>query len=71
MMATLKELRFEAGLSLSQIARRANVATSTVSRAEQGEPIQELKAVQIARALSELLHRQIEVGDIDGLNVYQ
>jgi transcriptional regulator with XRE-family HTH domain len=71
MMATLKDLRFQSGLSLSQIARRANVATSTVSRAEQGEPIQELKATQIARALSELLGKRIRVEDIDGLNVYQ
>jgi len=70
-MATLKQLRFRSGLSLSQIARKANVATSTVSRAEQGEPIQEIKAAQIARALGELLGRNIRVEDIEGLNVYQ
>jgi transcriptional regulator with XRE-family HTH domain len=69
-MATLKELRFEAGLTLSQIAKRAGVATSTVSRAEEGQPVQELKAYQIAKALSELLRREIKYQDIEGLNVY-
>jgi hypothetical protein len=55
---------------MSVLARKANIATSTVSRAEEGLPIQELKAVQIAKALSALLGREISVGDIDGLRVY-
>jgi transcriptional regulator with XRE-family HTH domain len=70
-MATLEELRYEGGFSLSQIARKANVATSTVSNAEQGKPVQKLKAVQIAKAISELLGRTIRIEDIEGLNVYQ
>jgi transcriptional regulator with XRE-family HTH domain len=71
MLATLEQMRFSAGLSLSQIARRANVATSTVSRAEKGEPVQKLKAVQIARALSQLLGQNVTIDDIEGLNVYE
>jgi transcriptional regulator with XRE-family HTH domain len=69
-MATLKELRFEAGYSYSELARRANVSEPTVRRAESGDPVQELKAAQIARALSEKLGRTIRIVDIDGLNIY-
>ena len=69
-MATLKELRFEAGYSYSELARRANVSEPTVRRAESGDPVQELKASQIARALSEKLGRTIRIEDIDGLNIY-
>ena len=69
-MATLKELRFEAGYSSSELARRANVSEPTVRRAENGDPVQELKASQIARALSEKLGRTIRIEDIDGLNIY-
>jgi transcriptional regulator with XRE-family HTH domain len=69
-MATIRQYRYQLGISMSVLARKANIATSTVSRAEEGLPIQELKAVQIAKALSALLGREISVGDIDGLRVY-
>ncbi len=69
-MATLKELRLEAGYSYAELSRRANVSEPTVKRAENGDPIQEVKAAQIARALSEALRRTIKLEDIDGINIY-
>ena len=69
-MATLKELRFEAGYSYSELARRADVSEPTVRRAENGDPVQAIKASQIVKALSEKLGRTIRVADVDGLNIY-
>jgi transcriptional regulator with XRE-family HTH domain len=69
-MATLKELRFEAGYSYSELARRADVSEPTVRRAENGDPVQAIKASQIVRALSEKLGRTIRVADVDGINIY-
>ena len=68
-MSTLKEYRFEAGLSLSELARRAGIDVGTVRRAEQGDPVQELNAYKIAQALGQALGRRVEVQDIEGLNV--
>ncbi len=70
-MTSLKEYRIEANLTLSQLGRLANIATSTVSRAEEGNPVQELKALAIARALSKALRRDIKVNDIQDLTIYQ
>jgi len=69
-MATLKELRFEAGYSYSELSRRADVSEPTVRRAENGDPVQAIKASQIVKALSEKLGRTIRVEDVDGLNIY-
>ena len=69
-MPTLRELRFEAGYSYSELARRADVSEPTVKRAENGDPVQEIKASQIVKALSERLGRTIRIEDIDGLNIY-
>jgi len=69
-MATLRELRFEAGYSYSELARRADVSEPTVRRAENGDPVQAIKASQIAKALSEKLGRTIRIEDIDGINIY-
>ena len=69
-MATLKELRFEAGYSYSELARRADVSEPTVRRAENGDPVQAIKASQIVKALSERLGRTIRVEDVEGLNIY-
>jgi len=69
-MATLKELRLEAGFSYAELSRRANVSEPTVKRAENGDPVQEVKAAQIARALSEALKRTVKVADIEGINIY-
>ena len=70
-MATLKELRLEAGFSYAELSRRANVSEPTVKRAENGDPIQEVKAAMIAKAISEALGRTVSINDIDGLKIYQ
>ena len=66
-MPTLKQYRFEAGLSLSELARRAGVDVGTVRRAEKGQAVQELNAYKISQALSQSLQKQIEIKDIEGL----
>lgn len=68
-MATLEELRIEAGLSQAALARAANVDYNTYRRAENGEAVQDVKAAAIARALSEKLGRRIDYRSIDGLAV--
>ena len=65
----LKDYRFELNLSMSALARKAGVSTATISRAEDGQSIQELKAFRIARALSQLSGKNITVEKIEGLNV--
>jgi transcriptional regulator with XRE-family HTH domain len=70
-MATLKEYRLEAGFSYAELARRARVSEPTVKRAETGDPVQEVKAAQIVRALSEALQKPLKIEDIEGLIIYK
>jgi transcriptional regulator with XRE-family HTH domain len=69
-MATLKELRLKARLSAEELGRKANVTGKTVKRAENGLPVQELKAVAIVEALGEALGQELHVEDVDGLHIY-
>jgi len=68
-MPTLKELRLEARLSLTQLARLADVDRQTVDRAENGEPVRDFKASAIAQALARQLNREIKLDEIEGLNI--
>jgi DNA-binding XRE family transcriptional regulator len=70
-MTTLKQYRVKVHASLSEVARHAGISSITVSRAEEGKPIQEMKAIQLAEGLSKLLGQTIKVEDIDGLVVYK
>jgi transcriptional regulator with XRE-family HTH domain len=69
-MPTLEELRLEARLSRAELGRRAGVATSTVSRAENGLPMQKLKAYAIVKALGEALEKEIKISDVEGLVIW-
>lgn len=69
-MATLKELRLKARLSAEGLGRRANVSGKTVSRAENGLPVQEVKAVAIVEALGQALGEDLRVENIEGLKIY-
>ena len=69
-MATVRELRLEAGLSKQALGRRANVDTKTISRAEDGLPIQDVKAAAIVRALGEALGQELKIEDVDNLHIY-
>ncbi|MGH2478062.1 MAG: helix-turn-helix domain-containing protein [Ktedonobacteraceae bacterium] len=68
-MATLKELRYKAHLTIAELARLAGIDRKTVERAEAGVAISDLKAYQILEVLREKLDTGIKISDIDGLNV--
>ena len=69
-MATLKELRLRARLSAEELGRKANITGKTVKRAEQGLPVQELKAVAIVEALGQALGQELKIEDVDNLHLY-
>jgi transcriptional regulator with XRE-family HTH domain len=69
-MPTLKELRLKARLSAEALGRLANVSGKTVTRAEEGLPIQEVKAVAIVEALGQALGQELRVTDVEGLQIY-
>jgi len=58
-MSVLEDLRIEAGLSLSELAREAGINRSTVEKAERGEAIRGNLAGKICRVFSERLRRHI------------
>lgn len=68
-MASLKEYRLQAGLSIAELARRAGVDQGTVKRAESGRPVQEVKAIAIAQAISQALYQRLSVRDL-GIALY-
>lgn len=68
-MATLEELRLEAGLSQNALGKLAKVDRLTVDRAESGQPVQDTKAYAIAKAISQALGRTINMRDIEGLRI--
>jgi transcriptional regulator with XRE-family HTH domain len=69
-MATLKELRIKARLSAEALGRLANVDGKTVTRAESGLPVQELKAIAIVEALGQAIGQELKVDDIENLVIY-
>ena len=60
-MTRLKYYRMEAGLSVAQLARLAQVDETTCKRAETGKPVQELKAYAIAKALSHAYGQELTI----------
>lgn len=68
-MANLTEFRESLAMSRSEFAREAKLDYQTVSRAEEGEPVNGRSARAIAQALSRLLGRVVTVRDIEGMNV--
>jgi DNA-binding XRE family transcriptional regulator len=69
-MPTVRELRLEAGLSKQELGRQAKVDAKTIKRAEDGLPIQDVKAAAIVRALGEALGRKLTIEDVDNLHIY-
>lgn len=69
-MATVKQLRLKARLSIQGLGRLANVDPKTIRRAEDGRPVQELKAVAIVEALGEALGQELTVEDVENLHIY-
>jgi transcriptional regulator with XRE-family HTH domain len=68
-MATLQELRLQARLSVSRLARLADVDRQAVVRAERGEQIRDVTAYAIVSTLAKVLQRDIKLADVDGLNI--
>ncbi len=69
-MATIKQLRQEAGLSAFELAHMAGVSISTVTRIERGRPpITRLTAGRVLHALNQRLGRSIALGDVEGLRL--
>ncbi len=68
-MATLKELRLKARLSVNALAKLADVDNMTVSRAENGLPVQDVKAYAILEALGQHIGRRLTFNDIEGLKI--
>jgi predicted transcriptional regulator len=59
----LEDLRIEAGLSISELARLANVNRITVEKAERGDAVRGNIAGKICQVLSERLNRHITYKD--------
>lgn len=64
-MSRVKEYRLKARLSQSQLAKRAGIDDRTVKRAEEDQPIQDVKAAAIADALSETLQMHLTIDDLE------
>ncbi len=60
-MSRLKFYRMEAGLSIAQLARLAQVDEATCRRAETGKPVQEVKAYAIAKAISQAHGKELTI----------
>ncbi len=68
-MATLKELRLEARLSVNALSKLAKVDRMTIDRAESGTPVQDVKAYAIVQVLAQQLGRKLRLEDVEGLNI--
>lgn len=68
-MSKLKELRLQARLSVSALARKADVDRQTVERAERGNPVQDVKAYAILSAINEALGQRFTFSDVEDLRI--
>ncbi|MDQ2718003.1 MAG: helix-turn-helix transcriptional regulator [Chloroflexota bacterium] len=68
-MANLKDRRLESSLSKAELARRAGVDVGTVTRAEEGQAIQAVKAAAIAKIINQALDLRLSVEDL-GIVIY-
>ena len=64
-MSKVKEYRLKARLSQSELAKRAGIDDRTVKRAEEDQPIMDVKAAAIADALSEILQMHLTIEDLE------
>lgn len=68
-MPTLRDYREQAGLSLSEMARRANVDFKTAKKAEDGTLVTRIKAVALVRAINQALGLTLRPEEIENLNM--
>ena len=69
-MVTFRELRLQSGLTIAQLARRADVDFRTAKRADDGERIQEIKAMALLQAISNELGIPLSVKEVADLKIY-
>ena len=70
-MATLREIREEAGFSVSDLAKRADVDYKTVKKADESSgSIHRFKALALVKVLNQELGTEHELEDIDGLTLH-
>jgi transcriptional regulator with XRE-family HTH domain len=60
-MSKVREYRLRARLSRNELAERAGIDDRTVRRAEEDQPIQDVKAAAIADALSNALDMDLTI----------
>lgn len=69
-MATLKQIRREAGLTAEDLAHLAGVSLSTIVRMERGTPpVTRLTAGKVLHAISQHTGRAIALSDVEGLQL--
>lgn len=64
-MSKVREYRLKARWSQNELARQAKVDERTVRRAEEGQTVQDVKAAQIADALSAVLGITLTIEDLE------
>ena len=68
-MATLSELREEAGLTPTELAAQAHISYNTLIRMEAGQAVTRVYVDAVLSALSRTLGRTIALSDVQGVNV--
>lgn len=58
-IATLEELRTNAGLTITQLAKESNVSRATIEKIEKGIAVRAALAARVCNALSVHLGRQV------------
>jgi len=60
---TIKELRENQGLTVQELARKANVSHQTIYRIERGEEVSRVFVARVCRALGK------SIDEVEGLNI--
>lgn len=68
LMSTIRQLREQANLTVSELARRANIDYKTAKKANDSNgSIHRLKAIALLRVINQELSMELKIEDIDGL----
>ncbi len=66
-MTTLKDLRLRAHFSKRKLAKETKIDLETITRAETGKRVQEVKVVIILEAINKALKSSYTIADIEGI----
>lgn len=70
-MATLKQLRQNAGVTAEELAYLAKVSLATISRIERGMPVRRLTVGKVLHALSQRTGQQVTLETVEGLQILE